>query len=139
MKRKLTLFISSFLIISAFSLPFLLFAQTGGPPQGPPCPPGQICSPFKGTNINNLTDFINFVLENIVLPIGSIIAVFFLIYAGFLFVTAGGNEDKLATAKKTFLWTIVGIAILLGAVVISNGIKNTICEIAPNIPGLGCP
>lgn len=146
-KRISQFFSFLLLLLLAISIisPNFLLAQPpsqGDPNQGPPspsdCPPNTICSPLQDSNIKNLADFVNFILENIVLPIGSIIAVFFLIYAGFLFVTARGSEEKLTTAKNTFLWTVIGIAILLGAVVISNGIKNTICQIG-DIPGLGCP
>lgn len=35
------------------------------------------------------------------------------IYAAILFLTAGGNEQQVGKAKKTFIWLIIGIAILL--------------------------
>jgi predicted transporter len=82
-----------------------------------------------------LIGFIEFILNNIVLPIGATVAVFFLVFAGFLFVTARGDEERLRLAKKTFLWTSVGIAVLLGSVAIANGIQATVCQIAPGTPG----
>lgn len=48
-------------------------------------------------------------------PIIGILAVFFIILAGFQFLTAQGNEEKIKKAKQTFLWTIIGTAIALGA------------------------
>lgn len=65
-------------------------------------------------------------ITNIVLKIGYPIAVIFIIYSGLLFVTARGSEEKLKTAKKTFLWAILGTAVLLGATVLAEAIKATI-------------
>ena len=71
------------------------------------------------------------------MPIGSVIVVFFIIYAGFLFVTARGNEKKLETAKKTFVAVAIGTVILLGSWSIAAAIKGTLCQIADgNIPEL---
>lgn len=56
--------------------------------------------------------------------------VLFLVYAGFLFVSAQGNEEKLGTAKKVFLWTVVGGLLVLGAEALSIAIEGTIKEIS---------
>jgi len=61
-------------------------------------------------------------IANIVMQIGLPIAALAIIYAGFLFVTAGGNEEKVKTAKKTFLWAIIGTALILGALAITKAI-----------------
>ncbi len=81
-----------------------------------------------GDSIKDIPSFIR-ALINIVLTIGVPIVVLAIIYAGFLFVTAQGNEEKLKTAKKTFMYTIIGAAILLGAFVIANAIRGTVEEI----------
>jgi len=54
------------------------------------------------------------------------IAVVFLVYSGFMFILAQGKPDDLATAKRNFFWTIIGIALLLGAGALSILIKGTI-------------
>ena len=103
----------------------------GLPPPGvnPSDGPG-IPNPLAG-NVTDIISFVRFVLTNIVLPIGVVIVVFFVIYSGFLFVTAQGNASKLEDARKTFLWVVVGAAILLGSVVIAEAIKTTVCKISP--------
>lgn len=94
-------------------------------------------NPFGNTgNTNSLSGFVQFALEKIVLPIGAVVVVFFVIYSGYLFVTANGSEDKLEKAKHTFLGVVIGAAILLGSWTIASAIKGTLCEIAPSIPGL---
>lgn len=50
----------------------------------------------------------------------------FLVYAGFLFVTAGGDEKKLETAKTTFYWSIIGAAVLLGSSVLARAIVDLV-------------
>lgn len=108
-----------------------VFAQgTGG---GTPLPPTSnypiaINNPLKG-GTNSLAGFINLVLQDVVMPIGGLVAVIFIIYSGFLFVTARGNEAKLETAKKAFMYAAIGTAILLGALGISMAIQNTISSI----------
>ncbi len=63
---------------------------------------------------------------DIIVQIAVPIAALFLIYSGFLFVTAQGDETKLGTAKSIFLWTMVGVAVLLGAKILAGVIEGTI-------------
>ncbi len=65
-----------------------------------------------------LGDFIK-VIANIIMQIGGIVAVVFIIWSGFLFVTARGNEEQLKKARSVFFWTIIGAVILLGAYAIA--------------------
>ena len=81
-----------------------------------------------GSKLNTIPDFIKAIL-NIVLVIGVPIITLAIIYAGFLFVTAQGNSEKLGAAKTTLLYTLIGAALLLGAFVIANAIKGTVEEI----------
>ena len=54
------------------------------------------------------------------------IAVVFIVYSGFLFITAQGNGEKLTQAKNNFFWTIIGVALLLGAWALAMLIQSTI-------------
>ena len=87
------------------------------------------------TNITDLMELLETIIQNIIIPIGVIVVAFFIIWSGFLFVTAGGSEEKIKKARITFTWTMIGAAILLGAWAITTTIKATICEIAPDTPG----
>lgn len=104
----------------------------GGRGQEPPAD-FRIENPFKGGD--SILDLLRFIINDIILPLGVTIAVFFLIYSGFLFVTAQGSEQKLEKAKSTFLWTVVGSAVLLGAWTIAQAIAGTLCQIT-TVPGL---
>lgn len=54
------------------------------------------------------------------------IVVFMVIYAGFLFVSAQGNVEKLEKAKRAITYALIGALILLGAEAISNLISGTV-------------
>ena len=105
--------------LSLLSLPvFSLAAQGNGV--------GQIANPLG--NVTDIFTFINILLDA-VLKLGAVLAVMAIIYAGFLFVTASGDEGKIETAKSVLLYTVIGIAILLGARLIAAVITNTVTNI----------
>jgi mannose/fructose/N-acetylgalactosamine-specific phosphotransferase system component IIC len=60
------------------------------------------------------------------IQIGIPIAVLFIVYAGFKFVLARGSPEKLKEARQNFLWTIIGIAIFLGAWLLASVVANTV-------------
>lgn len=61
-----------------------------------------------------------------VVTIGSIVLVLALVYTGFLFVAAQGNEEKIRSAKGALMWTVIGGLILLGAQTIGMVIETTV-------------
>src|SRR3989344_7049485 len=81
-----------------------------------------------GDKINDLPSFIYTILE-VVFQIGAILSVLAIIYVGFLFVSARGDPEKLVTARKAFLYTIIGIAVLLGATLIASVIDSTVTDL----------
>ena len=85
-------------------------------------------NPLRG-NANTIPDLLMLIIEQFVVPIGGVIVVFMFIYSGFLFVTAQGNSEKLQKAKDSFIYTIIGAALVLGAFAISSIIQNTVEQI----------
>jgi TRAP-type C4-dicarboxylate transport system permease small subunit len=55
-----------------------------------------------------------------------LIAVIMIIYGGFTYVTAAGKQEAVDSAKKTILYAIVGIVIIL----LSFAIVNTVLGVA---------
>ena len=88
---------------------------------------GQIVNPFKLGG--SLIDFFTAILNNIILPIGGIIAVLAFIWAGFLYVTAQGNQAQISKAHTALLYSAIGTALLVGSAVIANIIQNTINQL----------
>jgi Type IV secretion system pilin len=118
-------FLASLLSLSIFFIMgvALVSAQPTGPSVNIKLP-----NPFAGGG-NSLFALLEKVINNILLPIGGVLAVLAFIYAGFLYVTAQGNEAKLQTAHKALLYTSVGTAVLLGSWVIAKVIENTINQL----------
>lgn len=102
-------------------VPAVLFAD---PPGSPPTP--TITNPLS--NISDIPTLITTIVDAVT-TIGYYIVVIFIIYAGFLFVKARGDKGGLEDAKKTFYWTVIGAAVLLGASILSTVIKNTVTEV----------
>ena len=85
-----------------------------------------IPNPFKQDTIEAL---IRTIINDILIPIGGVIATVMIIYAGFKYVTAGGNDTKIKEAHDALKWAVIGAAILLGAWVISEAIGATINQL----------
>ena len=61
-------------------------------------------------------------IVNFFLTFLGLIAVVMIIYGGFLYVTAAGNQEKIESAKKIIMYAIIGIVVIL----LSFAIVNTI-------------
>ncbi len=83
---------------------------------------GRLPNPIRAQSFQDLA---NDVL-GIVSSIGAILAVFFIIYAGVLFVTAGANETKRTDAKWAILYAVIGTAVLLGAQALASIVCATV-------------
>ena len=76
----------------------------------------------------NIPNFIAGVLR-VMVQIGLPIVAFFLLFAGYKFVSAGGSSDKLKEAKDNFMYVIIGALLILGAWVIATLIGNTVSQV----------
>ncbi|MFA5048001.1 MAG: hypothetical protein WC516_03100 [Patescibacteria group bacterium] len=72
-----------------------------------------------GLGTNDLQSTIKNVI-NILLGLLGIIAVLIILYGGFMWMTAAGNEDKVEKAKKLIISGIIGIIIILCAYTIAQ-------------------
>jgi len=52
--------------------------------------------------------------------------VFFTIFAGFQYVTAQGNPEKIKAASKALMYAIIGGVIIVGAIAITTIVGNTV-------------
>ena len=80
---------------------------------------------------DNLTEFFLLIIE-ILLIFAVPVIVFFIILAGFKFVTAQGNDSALAEAKKALLYAIIGGLLILGAFIILEVIQGTVASFQAN-------
>ena len=83
----------------------------------------KLTNPAPGAGAT-MQDFIYLLIEIIQL-IGIPVLTVCIIYAGFLFVTAGGSEEQVTKAKGWIFWTLVGATIILGSRVIADVVYGT--------------
>jgi len=81
-------------------------------------------------SVNNLWDLLKNIFTALI-DLAIPVAILYLVYSGYLFVTAGGDEKQINTAKENFKWTVVGIAVLLGARALVDMLKATITGLNP--------
>ncbi len=62
----------------------------------------------------------------VVLGFLGIIAVLIILYAGFLWMTAAGNDDKIASAKSMMSAGVIGLIIILAAFGIATFVMNAL-------------
>jgi hypothetical protein len=54
------------------------------------------------------------------------IVILFIIYAGFSYVTAQGNPEKLQVANRSLIYGVIGGVIIIGSVAILQIVQNTV-------------
>ena len=62
----------------------------------------------------------------IFITVATPIVILFIIYAGFLYVTARGNAQQIEQATKAFTYAVIGGVIILGSVALGEVIKNVV-------------
>ncbi len=129
MMKKLLIILTPLLLFFVISFDLVLAQGSGGNPSISVT----LNNPF-GTQ-DSLFGLIRTIINDVVLPIGGVIAVLAFIFSGFLYVTAQGNETKLKEAHRALLYTSIGTAVLLGAWVIANVVCRTIAALG----GPACP
>lgn len=110
--RTLSIILTSFMFLFAVSM--TVFA-------GPATPPNKTESGIK--SMTDLVALINAIagwIQAIVL----VIAIIMIMYSGFLWMTAGGEEDKLATARRVLIYGLVGIAVVVLAYTATSIVTN---------------
>ena len=74
-------------------------------------------------------DLGGYIGSRVITPLLSLVGLIFLllmIYAGFLWMTAGGNSDQVDKAKKFIVNGVIGLIITLTAYAISNFVVDTL-------------
>ena len=107
---------------------------TGSIGGGTPLCNGRACSVENPLAVSSFCDLLKIVLQALRI-LGLPVAVIFLVLAGFQYITAYGNQGQLTKAHDNLLWTVIGIAIFLGAWTIAQIIKATLVSLG--VSGFG--
>ncbi len=110
-------FIKYFFTAIAIFAPSLILAQE---------PIAKLAPPAPGVGAT-LEDFIGLLIE-IIQAVAFPALVVSIIYAGYILLTAGGNEAQISKAKVWIMWTLIGAAIVIAAQVIADTVFNTAAE-----------
>ena len=104
MRHPLTYFFV-IVLIGLFFAAAAALAQTPGP-----CPPKcTITSPIQSTSFEQIVDSFVKYANMLLIPLSTLMV----LIAGFFYMTAGGNPEKIKTAHRTLTWAVIGIALVL--------------------------
>ena len=81
--------------------------------------------------VNSIEELLLGILD-IVIIIAIPIIIFFIIYAGFLYVTARGNSEKVSQASRALTYAVIGGVLVIGAIAITEIIRNLVLEFQNN-------
>ncbi len=99
-----TIFIQA-IILSSLMVPQAVFAQV------------------VGGGVSQIQSFIQSVIQTLI-TLAGLVSVGFFVWGGFGYITSSGNPESLDRSKKTILYSAVGLAIVLGAFVLSSVITQ---------------
>lgn len=72
-----------------------------------------------GGDVSQIQSFIRSVIQ-VLVTLAGLVSVGFFVWGGFGYITSSGNPESLDRSKKTIFYSAIGLAIVLGAFVLSN-------------------
>ena len=121
MKKYILVTLITVMAVSLFALPLAVGAQDADQYFGG----NNAWTPPEELGTNSLEDTISGLISAILGVLG-IIAVILILYGGFIWMTAVGNEDKVDKAKKLIFAGIIGLVIILSAYAIAQFVLSAI-------------
>ncbi|MBP6944673.1 hypothetical protein KBD61_02650 [Patescibacteria group bacterium] len=102
---------------------------------------GDFC---RGTAFNSCLATITGTVINVVLGLSGIILLGYILYAGFLWMTSGGEMEKAKQARTMIVNAVIGLIILVSAFAISSFVLGALSRIsqggtAPTAPAAVAP
>lgn len=85
---------------------------------------------FNPLNFNSIPELIRELLR-VAVTIAIPVVIIFIIYAGFLFVSARGNEQQITKAKSVLTWTVIGAILIVGAWAFATAIVEFFKTLTP--------
>ncbi|MEK7644386.1 MAG: pilin [Patescibacteria group bacterium] len=126
-KLKTGLFLISLLALTQFALSAPVFAETicGVNPNDPL---GLDCAAATGLTAQDPRIVASKII-NVVLGLLGIIATVLIFYAGFLWMTSAGEEEKAEKARNIIYGAVIGLIIILSAFTISAFVINNLTDV----------
>lgn len=73
----------------------------------------------QSADVSKIENFIKNIIA-VLVTLAGVSATGFFVWGGFRYITSSGNPEQLDGAKKTIVYSAIGLAIALGAFVFSN-------------------
>jgi hypothetical protein len=83
----------------------------------------ELCNPLTG--VDSLDGLLGKILDIVLIMAVPVLTMAF-IWAGFLYVVAQGNPEKIKKANNVMFWTVIGAMLIIGAKVIQALVTATI-------------
>lgn len=115
MKKLLTAATTTALALTSAPYVFAATAKVN------PCPGGELTGVCKTQDIPTLINRILFYL----FVAGAVIAIFFLIWGGIKWITAGGDKTKVQAARDTIIGAIIGLIIVFASYFLISIVLST--------------
>ncbi len=122
MKKKILLSLAFVLLMGG-----MVFVGADALAQQDPDPLGLGYGEATGLGNEDIRTTIAKIIQ-VALSLLGIIMVVIVIYAGFEWMTAGGNEEKVTTAKNRLGQAVIGLLIVLSAYAITNFVVTNLYE-----------
>jgi TRAP-type C4-dicarboxylate transport system permease small subunit len=78
----------------------------------------------QAADVSRVQNFITNIVQTLVILAGSLATAFF-VWGGVRYITSSGNPETLEGAKKTILYSAIGLTICLAAFVLTNIVTQT--------------
>lgn len=78
----------------------------------------------QSTDVSKVQSFITNIVQILVILAGTLATAFF-VWGGVRYITSSGNPETLESAKKTLIYSAVGLTICLAAFVLTNIVTQT--------------
>lgn len=88
-------------------------------------------TPWTPVGYSNIPTFLSHTMGWFLSIIGAL-AVIAVIYSGFMYLTAAGNNDQAEKAKKNLTWAIVGLVLVAFAAIIVRVVNDVINSANPH-------
>lgn len=77
----------------------------------------------QSADVIRIQTFITSIVQTLVILAGSLATVFF-VWGGVGYITSSGNPEMLDRSKRTILYSAIGLAIVLGAFLLTNIVSS---------------
>ena len=79
----------------------------------------------KGQNIDDPATIIGYIIQAFLSIVGGV-ALVMMVYGGFQWLTAAGNEEKIKSGTQTMLWSAIGLILVFSSYLLASTVFNFI-------------